>query len=55
MSPRDRRLPGLLAEAGYHSVGVVANLALHRVFGYDRGFDVYISELIDILTPVGYR
>ncbi len=54
MSPRDRRLPGLLAETGYHSVGIVSNLALHAVFGFGMGFDAYISERLDILTHIGF-
>lgn len=48
------KLSGILNKAGYYCAGVVANSALHGLYGYEEGFDSYDSEMVQVFAPAGY-
>jgi len=48
------KLPEILREAGYYCTGVVANSALHGLFGFDQGFDSYDYKMVQVFAPGGY-
>ncbi len=50
IDPHEPTLPGLLAEHGYHTAGVVAGPWLKRVFGLARGFDHFDDDDIRTLN-----
>lgn len=39
----DRWLPSILAERGYHTVGISANAWISEYLGFDHGFDRYLT------------